>query len=86
VGFKFPWNSIREQNFYWIEAVEHAHKAALRILLSADDDLDRRFVDAHGQSLLKPMDVTKFGQPIYFDGQDYLIKSDFDYSIKSPTV
>jgi hypothetical protein len=84
VGFKFPWNSFQQQNFYWIEAVEHAHKMALRILLSPDDDLDKRYVDSHGHSLLKSMDVTKFGQPIYFDGQDYLIKNEFDYEFVIP--
>jgi hypothetical protein len=84
VGFKFPWNSFLQQNFYWIEAVEHAHKTALRILLSPDDDLDRRFVDSHGQSFLRVMDVSKFGQPIYFDGLDYLIKSEFDYEFVIP--
>jgi hypothetical protein len=84
VGFKFPWSSFSDQNFYWIEAVEHSHKQALRILLSPDDDLDKRFIDRNGESFLHRLDVTKFGQPIYFDGTDYLIKNEFDFEFVIP--
>ena len=79
VGFKFSWADFFDQHLYWIEAVEHSHKTAVRILVSPDDDLDKHFLDAHGNCLLIPLDVTKFGQPIYRDGQDYLIKNEFDY-------
>jgi len=76
VIFSLPWPLFEPLHLYWVEAMESYRPSALRIVVSRSDDLAQRF-----DNKLTPIDPTRFGAPLYFDGKAWYWKHDFNYEL-----